>query len=443
MRPRQRLNGNKAAGTGTISCLRRLIAPLRAVQCPLAAILALCLLCLFPRPIGFGAPAHAQSDADITHARQVPKANAAPLSLAPKPTYRPRRRYDPPQPLYPDDATLGLIMPDIKLGSNPAADESRIRIALIGDSLAEALALGLEADPGLKSDYAFRQKLVSASGLVREDYFDWPKALSALLAETRGFAALIVLVGLNDRQIIRQNGENLEPLSEAWRDMYRQRVDALLAVAAKAGLPVLWVGLPPMRQAKLSSELALINALQRDQVGALGQSFVEISDAFADASGEFSATGPDILGDHVRLRAADGIHFTSAGQRKLAFFVARALRKLLGERQLNASGEAANIGFVPSALPEIDPLKPSETSAETRASGDFALPIAAPGALAIPIGRQRPAIGELRNLGAISAAPRLIEGGRQIFADEISRDLFDRGLPPPTRPGRADDFSWR
>lgn len=383
-----------------------------------------CVLAAF----GIATPAQAQGEASVMNWRLTqPVQRAAPVRQ-PAQTYRARRRYDVPRLRFPDDSTLGLHMPEITVAMPALPDSARTKIALVGDSLAEALAFGLEADPGLKTELLIRQKTVSTSGLVRDDVQDWSRAIPALIAENRDLAALVVMVGLNDRQAIRTGEGTLEPLSEPWREAYRKRIDAIIGAAQMAKIPLVWVGLPIVRTPKLSSDLAIINEMVRDRVTAAGETYVDIYDGFADQSGGFTATGPDVIGDTVRLRGPDGIHFTPAGQRKLAYFVEKPLRKRIGER-LPVQNAALTPAASPASLPAPD--------------NEITLPVPAPAALAAPILRPRVDIGEIRSLVSSSSASALVGRELKPIEDPATHNLFDRGLSPGPRAGRSDDYRWR
>lgn len=351
------------------------------------------------------------------------------------PTYRPRRRTDAVV-RYPDDSTLGLHMPALRVDVTIPPDPTAPKLAIIGDSLAEALAFGFDGDANIKAGYRWIERTRSASGLVRDDYFDWPKTLAGLLAEHTDLSAVIIMIGLNDRQGLRAGDITHEPLSDPWREEYRKRIDAILTLAREARVPLVWVGMPLMRAPKLSAELASINAMIRDRVSVFGQHFVETADAFADASGAFSATGPDVIGDNVRLRGPDGIHFTPAGQRKLAFFVDRPLRRIIGDRSTPAM----------ASLPQPINLPP--------AAGNPSItpPVQIPGTFTAPsivlrdtiqLGPVRAPIGERRALGEPRQAGSLLNAGAPAYGETANSNLFDRGLAPDARPGRADDHGWR
>lgn len=385
-------------------------------------------------------PLRAEGDSSVQSWRII---QAAPRVAPAQPgqTYRARRRYDTPRNLYPDDATLGLVLPEITVALPDPAEGTRPRILVIGDSMADALAAGMNADPAIKADLALFPKTVSSSGLVREDYHDWPKTLREMVSATPDAAAILVMIGLNDRQAIRSGETSLEPLGEAWLEAYRQRVDTIIRLAQEARVPLVWVGLPVMRSPRLSQDMATLNALIRDRVTQAGETFVETYESFADGSSGFTATGPDVIGDIVRLRGPDGIHFTPAGQRKLAFFVEKPLRLRIQDR-LNAA--AAQV-TAPLAAP---PSTPGEAIASLPAGivpppAERMITIPAPVAAPPAVIRQRPEIGEIRPLSVQNSASSLAASQAPAIADPVTRDLFDRGLAPEPRTGRADDFRWR
>lgn len=371
---------------------------------------------------------------------------AARPSAAPRQTYRPRQRYSDkpklptmipvpefladgsPNPEYTPGAMMPAPTPSAATpppaGTQPVIPlAQRTGIVLVGDSLADALAAGLEADETFKAEFALRTRTVSASGLVRDDFHDWPRTIETMLRETPRPAAIVIMLGLNDRQLLKAGGESLPPLTPAWRDAYAKRIEMVISATKTTGVPLIWVGLPTMRLPALSSDLAQINTMIRERVTAAGETFIETYDGFADASGGFTATGPDIIGDTVRLRGPDGIHFTPAGQRKLAFFVDKPLRKRLE--------------------PTLRPAPAMPAPAEKR-DGEVSVPLPAPKAAATPQipARIRPEIGEARPLGTTPTASALA-GTAPPHQDPAAEAFFGQGISPPPRAGRADDHRWK
>lgn len=384
---------------------------------------------------GHAAPLHAQ-ESSVQSWRVIQTAPVVTRPPAQNQTYRARRRYDAPRPRFPDEAALGLIMPEITVALPEPADSNRPKVVLIGDSLADALSAGFMADPGLKAELNLRAKTVSASGLVRDDFHDWPRHLREMLVATPDAAAIIVMLGLNDRQPLRAGEASLEPLSEPWQVQYRQRIDGLLLIAQQARIPLIWVGMPVMRSGRLSQDIATLNGLIRDRVTQAGETYVETYDSFADSSGGFTATGPDVIGDTVRLRGPDGIHFTPAGQRKLAFFVERPLRLRMGDRLAVAVPPP---GIAPPPVRAPESTTPSPAAPPPTERSVVVLPPVAPAA---PV-RIRPDIGETRPLSVPATASALAGVQAPAIHDPATRDLFEKGRAPLPRPGRADDYRWR
>ena len=200
-------------------------------------------------------------------------------------------------------------------------------VAVIGDTLAQWLAGGLSEAYVGAPDVTIVSRARDSSGLVREDFYDWPKALRELVAGNH-LDALVVMIGSNDRQPLRGPAGLEEPLSTAWDGLYAKRIDALIGIAQEKKIPLVWVGLPIVKNDRYAQAVDAINAIERARTEASGGRFVDVFDAFADEKGQYSAFGPDVNGQIVKLRAGDGIHFTPAGARKLAHFVEGEIRHL-------------------------------------------------------------------------------------------------------------------
>ena len=174
---------------------------------------------------------------------------------------------------------------------------------------------------------------------------------------------------------------------------------------------MLWVGLPPIRGAKSTANTQYLNDLFRAHAEKAGITFVDVWDGFVDEGGKFTTFGPDFEGQTRRLRTADGVHFTKSGARKLAHYVERDLRRIMGNRAL------------PVALP----------------SGGAVVPDAAKGPA------ERPLAGPVVPLTAPRGGAEELAGGgttRPVHADPTATRVLVKGetIAPPR--GRADDFTW-
>jgi hypothetical protein len=187
-----------------------------------------------------------------------------------------------------------------------------------------------------------------------------------------------------------------------------------------------------VRPQRLDEGLRRIDAILAARVAAADQIYVPMMDVFADISGRFSITGPNVLGVTTRLRGPDGIHFSPAGQRKLAHFVEPQLRKLLLPRiSAEADRRNAALGL---------PIAPGDGPGPDLGLGLLYPP--SEGELPIPFPKALPALGAVFNLQDTTPAQSLLRTVDPMQLSETARNRFERGLPPGPEPGRIDAFNW-
>jgi hypothetical protein len=320
------------------------------------------------------------------------------------------------------------------------------QVAVFGDTLGQQLADGLEEAFADRPDVRVLHRGKESSGLVRDDFFDWPKAVRDLLAGGEKVDLAVVMIGSNDRQALHDGGQSYEPLSPPWRERYAARVDAIRAAFKEKKIPLVWVGLPVTKNEHFSADMAKLNEIYRDRATLDGAPFIDIWEAFADERNQYQAFGPDINGRIVKLRAGDGVHFTDIGARKVAHFVEGEIKRAL-EAARPTAPEAA------PAAPEAAVPPAGEAAATPEGPPQAAEPapqIVAPGApvrAAAPTLPDRPAIGPVQPLTAAAAADgELARRRRPADTRAAARALVDHvyveGGDLPSHPGRADDFSW-
>jgi hypothetical protein len=322
----------------------------------------------------------------------------------------------------------------------PKVDVSS-HIVVMGDSLANLLANGLDDALNNRPDVEVIHKAKPDSGLVRSDFYDWPKAVSDLLASDQKISIGVVLLGLNDRQPIREGETVHDPLSPRWLELYRDRIDAIANAFAGKRVPLIWVGAPPMQNARLSADLVTLNDLYRQRVEKAGGQYVDLWGGFVDAENRYTATGPDVSGQPVRLRLGDGIHFTTAGARKAAHFVDLVIR-----RMIEAAPQSSVI-----ALP-VSPETGAPSAPELQPGGVERLidqMVAGVPTISLPAALQaRPLAGPIQPLtgqAAPSEQPLLASiteaRGRGDAALQLER-VFGQGIAPDPVSGRLDDYRW-
>ena len=215
-------------------------------------------------------------------------------------------------------------------------------------------------------------------------------------------------------QRAKKTGGSAEFRSEEWEKVYSRRIDDTIAALKSKGVPVIWVGLPPIRGARSSGDTAYLNELYRARAERAGIKYVDVWDGFVDEAGKYSNYGPDYEGQVRRLRSSDGVFFTKAGAIKLARYVEQELSRYMSNR-------------VPVALPS-GPFEatPSESRPTER-------PLMGP---VIPMsGTPKDKEKDSDNLLGSS-------GSNPIQGDAIATKVLAKGEAVAAPPGRADNFAW-
>lgn len=265
------------------------------------------------------------------------------------------------------------------------APDARVLLVL-GDGLGAALAQGIDQRFGGEPRVRVAWRLGPTAGLAHGDADAWPKALAAAIDREKP-AAVLVMLGADDRRRMRLESGRAALLDAPWRAEYALRAGALSEAAQARGVPLFWIGLPPARNAAASRDFLAFNEVVRAALPP-GAGFVDTWDRFADETGAFASRGPGIDGITVRLRRGDGIGFTAAGARKLAFFAARPLAKLLG----TASPEGLDLlPGTPATLLRTDPLPEDAAFGGGDLLGGPDTPAAAPPAIRVPLDPAVPA----------------------------------------------------
>lgn len=238
--------------------------------------------------------------------------------------------------------------------------DNAAKVLVVGDFMADALHAGLEQAYAENPNVVTVNEASGQTGLVRDDIVNWPERTAELI-ETLRPVAVVVLVGMNDRQQMVADGGRVEKLSDPWRAEYDKRIEKLVSAVRARNVTLLWLGLPPVKSKAMNTDFLLMNDMYQAKVEAAGGRFIDVWDGFTNAEGAFVSAGPDVNGQIVRLRNSDGIAMTNAGKEKLGFYATRELKRILGlgdEQQIAAlGGETA----VEELRPEYNPALTGKT----------------------------------------------------------------------------------
>ncbi len=207
------------------------------------------------------------------------------------------------------------------------------RIAVIGDDLAEGLFYGMQETFLSDARVQVLPKPNQLNGLMRPDHEEKAAALEEDLRRDPPAVAALML-GAWDRVSLRTSSGKRVPVgTPEWRAEYSARADRLLKMFKRLNIAVYLVGIPNVRKWDANEDVQMMNEMLRERAYLNGMKYIDSYAGFLDENGGYSGWGPDLTGKIVKLRDGDGIYFTMAGNRKLAHFVERDLRRDLKQAQ--------------------------------------------------------------------------------------------------------------
>ena len=237
--------------------------------------------------------------------------------------------HEPVRAFYETTFTVGgrpSQPPAAAAGAEPEAVESEAvepddvvpapqRVMIVGASsiqfgLGRALERWIERFQGVT---VMRYGLHS-TGLARPDYFDW-HAKAREMKDAFQPDLVIAQFGGNDGQGLtdRDTGGAVAPLfTDAWDEVYGDRVEAFVEIFADDDVPVVILGMPAMKSAYHQRKMARINEVTEAACTRAGAWFVDTFAITADADGNYVARA-EVDGRLRVIRASDGMHLNSYG----------------------------------------------------------------------------------------------------------------------------------
>lgn len=216
---------------------------------------------------------------------------------------------------------------------------AEMTVATVGDSLADAVYLGIKVQPQLVKESGIHLLRWSrpSIGLTRVDFFDYPQWLRTSPLGRVDFC--VVELGANDLQSISVGPRKWTPVgTERWRQIYLQRQEQMMSTLRmdRCG-EVIWLLQPGYENNRyLSRYHRMINGVQLTGVQSSGTVAFEIT------------AEP---GDYTR----DGIHFNAPFALKLGKAVVKLLTSWK-EQQQTCSGCHMTTNHSDFAPKEVAPL---------------------------------------------------------------------------------------
>lgn len=204
-----------------------------------------------------------------------------------------------------------------------------VRVLEIGDSLGVDLGEAMQSTwPA--GDVQLTMAARGDTGLVNSAYYDWPTALSGLLASAHP-QVVIALLGANDLQTMVTGPAVLGDGTPAWNAAYASRVTAIISESVRSGARVLWIGEPAMQSPFIDAGMTTIDAIAQRVVATYpGQAAYLSSDSVLAPGGSFTFDVDGPTGQEVQVRTPDGVHLMPEGADLLAAAAANELAATWG-----------------------------------------------------------------------------------------------------------------
>jgi uncharacterized protein len=197
---------------------------------------------------------------------------------------------------------------------SPLDPADPLRLWIGGDSLAGSLGPSLGELTGKSGVVQPVFDARGSSGLLSPEFVNWPRRGDEDV-ETYIPEVTVFMVGANDAKTL-QDGAERDP---DWRTRYAALVEEMLAVLGGDGRVVYWVGAPVMADSAYSERVRAVNDVFRDVAARHPEMiYVDAYSLFSTPDGTYAPSLPTAGSKVVRVRGADGIHFTPEGGDLLA-----------------------------------------------------------------------------------------------------------------------------
>lgn len=213
------------------------------------------------------------------------------------------------------------------------------RVLVLGDAIGGGLGAGLTRVTEPTGLFDVQIRFNEESGLARPEVYDWP-ATAAKILSSNVYDVIVVMLGANDTQAIRVDGQRIAFGEEGWADAYGAQVDRLLEQLKPSNARIIFAATPPVRDPEYDAGLKQIAEIQKARVEAQGFTFFDMRKDLTNPDGSFTDTGPDDTGTVTRLRGRDGVSFYKAGNNRMGQLLLAAIESTKGDLPLRQTDVA-------------------------------------------------------------------------------------------------------
>lgn len=194
------------------------------------------------------------------------------------------------------------------------------KVLFAGDSMMQGVAPWVMRK--LKSDYQIDSMDLSkqSTGLSYSSFFDWPATIEKTLKDQPNIGALVIYLGANDPWAVpnpaNKAAKYIDFATDEWVVLYHQKMNRILDNAKSHGVQVIWITPPTMKKPKLNEQMKILTEIMHKGID---KTEVVVIDSKPLMSPTDAYTDSITIGEKtVKVRTADGIHFTTDGQKHLA-----------------------------------------------------------------------------------------------------------------------------
>lgn len=201
------------------------------------------------------------------------------------------------------------------------------QVFFAGDSLMQGVAPHVQKY--LQENFEIKTVNLSkqSTGLSYPSFFDWPKTIRDTISANKNIKVLVVFLGPNDPWDMPNphGGLYLKFKSAEWEQLYRSRIADIIQTAKQHHISVMWLSPPNMKKDSLNEQMVYLNQVIHDEVKKQKAFFIDTRPLMGGRNNQYSEY---LLkdGSKIKLRSADGIHFSGDGQKLIAQVISSHLK---------------------------------------------------------------------------------------------------------------------
>ena len=205
------------------------------------------------------------------------------------------------------------------------------KIFFAGDSMMEGVAPWAMRE--LQDQYQIASIDLSKqnTGLSYSTFFDWPATIEQTILDNPDIGVLVVFLGANDPWAVpdpnNPGAKYIDFATPRWNELYAEKVNRIMQAAQSNQTQVIWMTPPLMKSQKLKEQMITLSELHRSIIPNTKALIIDSRPLLLDNPESNEYTDSILLdGSKVKVRTADGIHFTVAGQQRLADVIVSHIR---------------------------------------------------------------------------------------------------------------------